>query len=247
MPIVAADLVPYASASMPDDDVSASGGVVDLTRKVDFTPIAADDTITAVSDNVGDTQNLTIEARDTAGAVVSETKALAGTTGIDFTVLGTVERVLKAELASAAVGNITVARGLAAGPGPTIRVIDAADFGFMRMFRKSASESAATTRFEKFFWKNEHASLSLDAAHVDQSADPAAVITHALDATKDAGTSVANRKTSPGFTFDDTDKSVPTNFLGAGEEIGTWLQLSLVADNAAIKDTYTSELEGTTV
>ena len=247
MSIVAADLVSYAAADMPDDDVASSGGVIDLLRKVDFTPMAANDTIYAISDAAGDTQNLTIEGRDATGAVVSETKALTGLTGIDFTTLGTIERVLSAELASVAIGVVTVGRGTASAPGALIKDIEIGGRGFVRMFRKSASESGATERYEKFFWKNEHATLALDAAHVDQNADPSTKITHALDATKDASTAVADRTTTPGFTFNDTDKNVPTGALGNGEAIGVWLNLSLLADNAPIKDTYTSELEGTSV
>ncbi len=243
----AADLIPFAAASMPDDDVSTSGGAIDLKRRCDFTPIAGNDTVTAISDNAGDTQNLTIEGRATSGAIVTETKALNGVTGIDFSTLGTVERILKGELASDAVGIITVARGLAAGPGPTIRTIPATERGFLRMFRKSASESGATERYEKFFWKNDHGTESLNAAHVDQNADPVAKFSHALDASKDASTSVADRTTSPGFTFNDTDKNVPGTDLLAGEAIGTWLNMSLLAADAAFKDTYTSELEGTSV
>ena len=244
MAIVAADLVAYAAADMPDDDVASSGGAIDLLRYVDFTPITANDTIEAVSDAAGDTQNATIEGRDAAGAVVSETKAMAGVTPIVFSTLGTVERILSFELASVAIGVITVDD---TSGGVPLRVIPIGGRGFMRMFRKSASESGATERYEKFFWKNEHGTLALDAAHVDQNADPSSKITHALDATKDASTAVADRTTTPGFTFNDSDKSVPTGALGAGEAIGVWLNLSLLADNAPIKDTYTSELEGTSV
>ena len=244
MAITAADLVAYASASMPDDDVATSGGVIDLLRYVDFVPIVANDTINAVSDAAGDTQNATIEGRDAAGAVVAETKAMTGVTPITFSTMGTVERVLSFELASVAIGNITVERTTG---GADLKIIPIGGRGFVRMFRKSASEAGATERYEKFFWKNEHATLALDAAHVDQNADPSTKITHALDATKDASTSVADRTTTPGFTFNDTDKTVPTGALGSGEAIGVWLNLSLLADNAPIKDTYTSELEGTSV
>lgn len=250
----AADLVAFASVNMPDDDTALNGGAIDLKRRCDFTVMAANDTITAISDNAGDTQNLTIEARSASGAVVSETKALTGVTGIDFSTLGTVERILKAELASDAVGSITVERGTAAAPGDDIRIIPPTERGFLRMFRKSASESAAESRYEKFFWKNTHGTEALNAAHVDQSADPTAKFSHLIAAAKDDSATSANRKTVPNVAdtldpdvFDDTDKNVPGTDLLAGEAIGTWVEQALLADDAAFKDTYTSELEGTSV
>lgn len=242
MPIVAADLVAYASLNMPDDDVSTSGGAIDENTRVDFTQLAADDDIEAVSDNAGDTtQNVTVEARAPDGSVVSETKQLNGTTAVIFSVMGVVERILSVSMDADAAGTVTIRRSVA---GATIRDIPPGERGFVRMFRKSSSESGATERYEKFFWKNTHGTLALTSAQVVQNADPTGKITHALAATKDDSGSVANRKTSPGLTFDDTDKSVPTGSLGAGEAIGVWLNLSLLADDSPIRDTYTSELTG---
>ena len=95
----ASDLVAYASANMPDSDSATSGGAIDTKRRIDFTQMVANDTIEAVSTSASDTQNLTIEARKADGSVVSETKALTGTTAISFSTLGTVECILKADLA----------------------------------------------------------------------------------------------------------------------------------------------------
>lgn len=241
----ASDLVAYASLNMPDDDVSTSGGGIDAKRRVDFTPMAANDTVEAVSTSASDTQNCTVEVRKPDGSVASETKALAGTTPVEFTSLGTVERVLKVDLASDAVGTVTIRRKT----GPvTIRDIPPTERGFARMFRKAASEAAASDRYEKFFWKNTHGTEALNSSVVKQNADPQGKITHDLATAKDDTGSVANRKTAPGgLTFDDTDKSVPTDTLGAGEAIGVWLKLSLAADDPAFKDTYTSELSGTSI
>lgn len=245
MAIVAADLVAFLSANMPDDDTSTSGGAIDLLRRPDFTPIAANDDIEALSDNAGDTMNLTIEGRKADGSVVSETKALTGLTAIIFSTLGVIERVLKAELASAPTGIITVRRSVA---GATIRAIPATERGFVRMFRKSASESGATERYEKFFWKNTHASLSLLNALVKQNADPQAKFQHDVALAVDDSVSVANRKTAPpSLVFDDTDKAVPGTDLGSGVAIGVWLNMSLLANDTPFKDTYTSELAGESV
>lgn len=65
-----------------------------------FTDIAANDDVEALSDNAADTMNLTITARKADGTLVSETKALTGTTAVIFSVIGVVERVERALLAS---------------------------------------------------------------------------------------------------------------------------------------------------
>jgi hypothetical protein len=92
MPIATTDLVQFASANMPDIDTGTSGGAIDTLRRSDFTQIAANDTIQALSSSAGDTMNLTVEGRNAAGQVVTETKALTGTTAITFSTLATVER-----------------------------------------------------------------------------------------------------------------------------------------------------------
>lgn len=245
MPIASTDLVAYASANMPDTDSGTSGGAIDTLRRIDFTQLAANDSLEAVSTSASDTQNITIEARNAAGSVVSETKALNGTTVVSFSTLGTVERVLKVELASAAVGTITVRR---ASSGPTVSQIPPGERGFMAFARKIASDpSAAKDYYHKFFWKNTHASLSLLNAVVKQNADPDARITHALATSVNDSGSVTNRTTSPGLTFDDNDKAVPGTDLAAGAAIGVWLRVSLPAGDSPHRTTYTSELAGQSV
>jgi hypothetical protein len=170
MSIVASELVAYASANMPDVDTGTNGGAIDTTRRIDFVQIAANDTIQAVSTSASDTQNLTITARNAAGAIVTETKAMTGTTAITFSTMGTVERVLQAELASAAIGTITVRR--TTGP-VTLRTIAVGERGFMALFRKTASDpSVQKDYYTKIFLKNTNATLSLLSALVKQSADP---------------------------------------------------------------------------
>lgn len=243
---VPSDLQAFASLNMPDDDVGTSGGAIDLTTRVDFTPIAANDDIEVVSDNAGDTtQDCTIEVRKIDGSVDTELVSLNGTTPVIFATLGVVERILKCTLSATAAGIVTLQRSPG---GATIRDIPVGELGFIRMFRKSASEAAATTRYEKFFWLNEHSTEALLGALVKQNADPTAKITHDVALALDDSVSVADRKTAPPtLVFDDTDKAVPGTNLGAGVAIGVWLELALDADNPAIKDTYTSELAGTSV
>ncbi len=241
----ASDLVAYASANMPDNDSAASGGAIDTKRRIDFSQMAANDSIEAVSTSASDTQDLTIEARKPDGSVVSETKALAGTTPVSFGTMGTVERILKADLALDAVGTVTVRR--ATGP-TTIRQVPPGERGFLMVFRKCASSPAQEDFYCKLFWKNTHGSQALLSALVKQSADPQGKITHALATAVDDTGSVTNRKTAPaGLTFDDADKAVPGTDLGAGKAIGVWLRLRLAANDPAFRDTYTSELAGASV
>ena len=242
MPVAAADLIAFASLNMPADDTSTSGGGIDLDRRVVFTDLAANDDVEAVSSAAGDTtQTVTIVARKADGSSVTEAKLLTGTTAVIFAVNGIVERIQSVSMDLDAVGTVTIRRSVA---GPTIGTIPPGERGFMRLFRNAASEVGATERYEKFFWKNTHATLALLSALVKQNADPTAKITHALAAAKDDAVSVANRKTSPGLTFNDTDKAVPGTDLGAGVAIGVWLNLSLIANDSPIKNTYTSEISG---
>jgi len=248
----ASDLKIFAAASTPDTDSGAVGGAIDLLRTVLFTQIAAADDIEVLSDNAGDTMNCTIEGRNAAGSIISETKALTGTTAAIFSTLGVVDRVLKVELASAPTGIITVRRSVA---GATLAAIPASSRGFMMFGRKYASDPAVQKDYYvKVFIKNTHGSTALVGATVKQNADPAGRNTHLLAATKDDTATATTRVTAPGAadtqdpdTFDDTDKTVPGSDLGAGVAIGVWIRTRLPAGDAAHRDTYTLEISGQSV
>lgn len=252
MPIANTDLILFASANMPDIDTGTNGGAIDLLRRVDFTQIAANDDIEVISTSASDTQNCTITARSTTGAVVQETAALTGTSAKIFATIGVVERVLQVELASIAIGTITVRRSVA---GATLRDIPIGERGFMALFRKTTSNPSTTANYyTKCFWKNNHATLALTTALVKQNADPDARITHLLGTAVDGSTTSTNRVTAPAVgdtqdpdTFDDTDKSVPGADLAALATIAVWFRLQLPAGDAAHRTTYTTELTGNTV
>jgi hypothetical protein len=252
MPLAASDVQFYASASMPDTDAGSNGGAIDTLRRIVFTQLAANDDIEVISTSASDTQNCTIEGRNAAGQLVSETVALTGTTAKIFAGNGVIERVLKVELASAAIGTITVRRSVA---GATVATIAIGERGFMALFRKIASDPSSLKNFyTKVFAKNIHGSLALLNAKVKQNADPDARIMHLLAAsTGDTATST-NRITAPAGadtqdpdTFDDTDKSVPGTDLGAGVAIGIWVRAQLSAADAPHRTTYTFEVTGESV
>lgn len=246
MPILASDLKAYGSANMPENDTSLCGGAIDLTTEIDFTDLAANDAVEALSDNVADTMNITVTGRNAAGAIVSETKALNGTTVISLTTLGTIERILKITIASAAAGTVTVRRAAA---GPTVKAIAAGIVKVIRSFYDSASEAGATTRYEKHFLKNENATSTLNNAAIKLTADPSASIRVGVAPAKSDTATVANRKTAPAsvtFVDDGVSQSIPTGLMDASDTIGVWSELQRGAGAAAIKTTFTLELSGTT-
>ena len=250
---VAADLVAYASASMPDADSGVNGGAVDPLRRISFTQLAADDDIEAVSSAAGDTvPTITVEARDAAGSIRSQTIALTGTTPVILATLGVVNRVLKVELSAACAGIITVRRSPS---GASLSTIPIGERGFLAIFRKVASDPALTVnRYTKFFWRNNHASQALTSAVVKQNADPDARIMHLLANAKGDTATTADRTTAPAAaatldpdTFDDADKNVPGADLGALESIGVWLRLQLPSADSPHRTTYTSEITGQSI
>lgn len=249
MAIISTDLIAFASANMPDTDTAVNGGAIDTLRRTDFTQLTANDDLEVISTSASDTQNCTITARNAAGSIVSETRALTGTTAAIFATLGVVERVLSVELATAAVGTVTVRRSVA---GATVRAIPVGERGFMALFRKAASDPAVQKDYyTKVFLKNNHATLSLLSAVVKQNADPAARITHLLAAAVNDTATSTNRVTAPAAadtqdpdTFDDTDKTVPGTDLAAGAAIGVWLRLRLPAADPPHRTTYTTEIAG---
>jgi hypothetical protein len=243
MPVVATDLVCFASANMPLDDTATAGGAIDLLRRVVFTDISATGTVEILSDGA-DTRNVTIAGRLASGVYTSEVLALNGATPVVST--NSYERIESAEAAStSATRTVTVRK---ASDDVLIGTIPINERGFMRLFINSLSDPSATkTYYTLIYWRNLNGTSALLAAHVDQSADPTGKINHGLGAAKgDLGT-ITNRVTAPAaITFDDANKNVPGTNLGAGEHIGTWLRLSLGVGDAPAKSTYTIQIVGDT-
>lgn len=245
MPIVAADLVQYLSANRPEDDVSTSGGAIATTaRSLDaqFSGAAQPE---VVSDNAGDSMNVTIDGRNAAGEFITETNALNGTTPVLFS--STFERILNISIASGPAGTVTVKEGSGGttrhtfAPGETVAAI---------FFQQASSDpSSGKTRYEKAFWKNEHGSLSLTSAEVTLITDAAGIYEIAVSDAKDDSESVADRETAPsGETFvdDDVAAAVPSGNLGSGEAIGVWVKQTLSAGAAPAKTTFETQLSGQT-
>lgn len=251
MPIVAADIVAYGSASMPDDDTPTGiGGAIDETIRVVFTDISVTDTVEILSDSGSDTtQTVTVYGRNAAGAIINEVESLDGTNV--QTTTATFERILKVVMSATAVGTVTVRRTT---DDVTIAAMEAGVTEIRRPFYNAASDvsgGSARTYYEKIFFKNNHGSLTLTDSTVAESADPSTFVTFDLEASLDGSdTNGAGDRQSHtgGYTFDSTTKNVANSQdLDAGTAQGCWMALDLAAGEAADNTSYTFQVAGNTV
>ena len=251
MSVTAAELIVYGSANMPEDNVSTSGGAIDLTTKIVFTDIAATDQVTVISSNAGDTtQTVTVYGRNAGGTIVSEALSLNGTTRV--TGATAFERILKVVISASHAGTVTIARDNT----PTFTEIATMESGILTLRRlfydASADVGGGSSRdyYEKVFIKNTNATFTLNSAAIVEQADPTTLITFDLEDAVDDNNSLSDRlDTAPtGMlgTFTGASKSVPGGVLAAGVAIGVWLKLTLAAGTAAAKSTYTLRTSGTT-
>lgn len=217
------DMVLYASANMPSDDTATSGGAIDPDTRLELTQIVTPTALEVLSSATGDTtQQVTVRARDTLGVVVSQTVTLTGTTPVDLSTLGTIQRVLKVSLNADCTGTVTV-RG--DGGSPTVGTIPAGERGFLCVHREgSASPSAIQDFYYKGFWKNTGAA-TLTAPLLEETLDTPDRVTFAVPAAINDSGSVANRKTAPALTFNNSAKASPSS-LGPGDAVGVWFKFS---------------------
>lgn len=245
MAIASTDLIAYNCANKPDDDVSTGGGAIDLDYRPTFTQLAASDNLEAFSSSAADTGTLTITGRATTGVIQQTTIVLNGTSTV--TNANTFERILSVSNSGDANGTITVRRSPA---GATVCTIPAGERGVYALFKRSASESGITIRYDKIFWRNAHAGLTLQSAKAQLSADPDSRIRVGIATSVGDSATIANRKTAPaGITFvdDGADQSLPGSALAAGANVGQWIELNLPAADSPHKTTFTSQISGTSI
>jgi hypothetical protein len=97
------------------------------------------------------------------------------------------------------------------------------------------------------FWKNNHGSLALLGANTELTADPAARIKVGVTTAVNGTTSVTNRLTAPGgitFVDDNVTQNVPGTDLAAGDAVGLWIEQDLASNDVAQKNSYTTQLAG---
>jgi hypothetical protein len=251
MPIVAADIIAYGSASMPDDDTPTGiGGAIDTAVKVVFVDISATDTVEILSSSASDTsQTVTIYGRNAAGELISEAETLAGTSV--QTTTAAFERILKIVMSATAVGTITVRKQT---DDVEIATLEVGLTEVRRPFYDAAAEAsggAARAYYEKIFLKNTHGSLSLTSAVVLENADPSANLSFDLESTLDGtdNNGAGDRQThTGGYTFDSASKNVANSQnLSSGSGQGVWLKLDLAAGEAADNTSVTMRVTGNTV
>ena len=245
MPIAATDLIAYGSASRPSDDTSTTGGAIDTADRPDFTQLTANAVIAVVSDGA-DTRTVTVEGRNAAGAIDTEALVLNGAT--EVVGAKTFERILTLTLsATSGTRTVTVKQGSGGATRATIGINETSRTAF---FRRSASEAGITIRYEKLFWKNAHATLTLNSASLKLTADPDARIRMGGAPSVNDTATVTNRKTAPAsvtFVDDNVAQGVAGGVLAAADRIGTWIEANLPASDAAHRTTFTTELSGTSV
>jgi len=246
MPITAADLKLFGSATMPDDDGPANiGGAIDTAKKVEFTDITPAGTVEMLSSDAGDTtQSVTITYRDTTGAIQSEAQTLNGTNIVSFA--NTMDRILKVVMSAPATGTVTIRKS---GGGETLVTLEPGITQVRRPFYNASAPASGTRKYyEKGFFKNTHGTLTLTDAVIIEQADPVGKVAFGLAATKDdsgGNGSGNNRQVAPaGITFNSGNQSVPGDTLAAGEAIGVWLELTLTSADGPQDTTYTLRLQG---
>ncbi len=254
MAVADTDIELYCAASMPESDSGTSGGGIDLTTKAALTArMASTSALEVVSDNAGDTMNITVTGRLASGDISSDTVALNGTTAVAVT--GTFERFLKAVCASAPAGTITVRL---TGAGATVCTFggNGVQTGIRTVFYAAeSSSSAAKTLYEKVFFKNEHATTTVSAAKVLATVDPTGPSDFdvAVDDAVNGTLSTTGRTVAPtpapasGYQEPNTEIDVPGNALAAGSQIGVWMRMQLSAGNVALKSNTSLRLKGASV
>src|SRR5258705_2509453 len=203
MSIAASDLKFYQSASMPENDTAASGGAINTAGAVEFTALAANDAVGVVSSSASDTsaKSIDVTGRNPAGAIVTENILLNGTTRRAGAT--TFERILKIVANGGMVGTLTIDRNTGGAVVATMPIsnppaIPSTVTSVRSVLYDSTADTIATVdRYELFYARNNHGSLTLNAAKVKLVADPSAKIKMALSTAKGDVASIANRLALP--------------------------------------------------
>lgn len=137
MSVVPNEIVIYGSANMPEADGVTVGGALDLTKRVAFYDLSANDTLDIVSSSASDTATkIQVTGRDTSGTIVTPAAAtLTGTTVIS-PAFGSqqFQRLLSGVITGGAIGSLS-------DPGGTGAVGDVAA---MRTTRTLSARTAQT-------------------------------------------------------------------------------------------------------
>lgn len=259
MPIVAADLVLIGAANHVEADTGTQGGAQAKEKKIEFTDLAANDQIEILSSSASDTdQKYDIVGKDGAGSDVSENLQANGTTPVVTT--ATYERFNKIvqTAGSALVGTITVQRDAAAGAITTLENAGASPTGVeitevRKIYIGLVVPGITDSFYEKMFYLNNHATLTLTSANVQLSdaSDPTGTdLKVATETALDDTTTITNRLTLPGgvsFVDNQVNQQVVDGNHTAGAAIGIWIENAVTGGASAIKATFNVQLNGNTI
>lgn len=261
MPIVASDLIVLGSVNHQETDAGTpQGGLAALSKKIEFTDLAADDQIELLSSSASDTdQQYDVVGKTGAGADVSENLTLTGTTPVVTS--ATYERVNKVvrTAGAALVGIVTIQRDAAAGAISTFENAAASKTGidfdeFRKLFIGVVIPAATDVFYEKVHYYNSHATLTLTSANVQLSdaSDPSDTdLQLGLESTLDDSATSTNRLTAPsGPTFVDNQVNEPvanSQNHTAGTSQGCWIFNEVNQVGSAQKATFNLRETGLTV
>jgi hypothetical protein len=225
MSVIDADLVAYCAADMPEDDVSAVGGAVDLARILVFVQMTVNGYLDVVSDDAGDTDQVyTVTGYDGSGSLVSEDFDIAGLSTVNGA--QTFERITKIvkKSGSALAGTLTWTRHT--GGSTIVKMESAADAAagdevtaVRTIYYGAASDpSVGKVMFEKFFFRNNNGATTLTQAMIrlmDAMSDTA-TYSSTVDQNSGVGTKVLYVAATAGINSGD---AVVINTGGARAEV----------------------------
>jgi hypothetical protein len=245
MSITAAELIQYLAANKPVADNTTVGGAIDATMRVQSAQFSVA-AVVSIQSSGADVRTAAIIGRLATGAYTTETVTLNGTTPVLS--VNTYLYLLSVILSTSNSNTVTVKQG---SGGTTIQTIPANEVGFQFQFVQSASGSGTLIRYDKSFFKNTDATITLNNATVTLTADSTSTLMIGLGAALNDSLTAANRLTAPaGVAFSGVNVAltVPSGAtIPAASAIGIWTQQTLTAGAGPYDTTYTVQLAGTTI
>lgn len=261
MSIVASELVLTGCANHQETDAGTpQGGAQALDKKIVFADLTVNDQIEIVSDDAADTvRQWDVVGKNAAGVDVTENLTTNGTTPVVTT--ATYERLNKVvrTVPGGTPGTLTVQRDGAAGVLMTLEDAAASATGVeitecRKIYIGLVVPAVTDAFYEKLFYGNEHATLTLTAAKIQLSdvSDPTGTdLKIGGAATVDDSGTTTNRLTPPGgvvFVDNQVDQNAPGDGnLDAGEALGIWIENTVTGGAAAIKASFNIRLSGQTI
>jgi hypothetical protein len=246
MSVSQTDIVFYSAQNMPQDDSSLVGGDINSGVRVVFTDISTTGLISASSSNSGDTSNLTVTGRNSAGILLSENIELSGTSSVSGSQV--FERIISCTVDSIASGDINISGSSLVG------TIYQNESGFRRVFYDATANAAGgsdKTLYEKVFIKNNNAFSALNNVSVSEVVTGLySIVQFGLENIKQSTETTIDRLTSPTgvSVFGSGASGLPQDgYLNPLDYQGVWLELFLEDGASSNNSFYRLQVQGATV